>query len=415
MIRRRHVFYVEGYDPRGAEGYHDLFRRSWKRCRGAWHFGGELGELRLNSDLIAHWDIEAAGPNWRVITRYEFLRLEGVISANMAQPMWRQVPRALAWAVGDLLSGTTVRIFRAAWRFGLHLLYFQMLLWLWLGLSLAGGWLTGLAVARFGGLSVPGAIAIGCGIGIACFLLLRPLADRWQVVQINSCWPYLRELARGHASGFDVPIDAYAARIVAAARANDCDEIVVVGHSAAGVTACAVMARVFERDPDAGRHGPQILLLTLGSIMPAAALHPAAQKLRDAIKRLATEPSLSWIDCVSRKDVMNFWNFDPVAGIGVEAGAQRCNPLSWQVRFKEAVSPEFYRRLRLSLFRLHYQFIMSGDRAGPYDYLMLVAGPVAIAQWARHPQETAAAFAKDGAFAEPAGAGEAVEGVVVRR
>jgi hypothetical protein len=407
VIRRRHVFYVEGYDPRGAEGYYDLFRRSWKRCRGAWHFRGELGELALDSDLIAHWDVEATGPNWRVATRYEFLRLEGVIGANMAQPMWRQIPRALAWAAGDLASGTTMRIFRAAWRFGLHLLYFQMLLWLWLALALAGGWLAGLAAARLGALAAPGAIAIGGGIGIMCFLSLRPLADRLQVVQINSCWPYLRELARGAASAFDGPIDAYAARIVAAARAQDCDEIVVVGHSAAGVTACAVMARVFELDADAGRRGPQMLLLTLGSVMPAAALHPAAQKLRDAIGRLATEPSLTWIDCVSRKDVMNFWNFDPVAGIGVDAGAGRCNPLNWEVRFKEAVSPEFYRRLRLSLFRLHYQFIMSGDRAGPYDYLMLVAGPVPIAQWARHPRETAAAFAPDGAFAAPAAAGEA--------
>jgi hypothetical protein len=288
------------------------------------------------------------------------------------------------------------------------------LLLLWLGLALAGGWLAGLASARFGGLPAPGAIAIGGGIGFACFLSLRPLADRLQVVQINSCWPYLRELARGAASAFDRPIDAYAARIVAAARAQDCDEIVVVGHSAAGVTACAVMARVFELDADAGRRGPQLLLLTLGSVMPAAALHPAAQKLRDAIGRLATEPSLTWIDCVSRKDVMNFWNFDPVAGIGVDAGARRCNPLNWQVRFKEAVSPEFYRRLRLSLFRLHYQFIMSGDRAGPYDYLMLMVGPVAVARWARHPQETAAAFAPDGAFAEPAAAGEVGGSVVAQ-
>jgi hypothetical protein len=143
MIARRHVFYVEGYDPRGAEGYYDIFRRSWKRCRGVWHFEGKLGELALDSDLIAHWDIEAAGPNWRVATRYEFLRLEGVIAGNMAEPMWRQVPRALAWMAGDLVTGTTARIFRAAWRFGLHLLYFQMLLWLWLGLALAGGALAG--------------------------------------------------------------------------------------------------------------------------------------------------------------------------------------------------------------------------------------------------------------------------------
>ena len=180
MIRRRHVFYVEGYDPRGAEGYYDLFRRSWKRCRGAWHFGGELGELMLDSDLIAHWDIEAAGPNWRVATRYEFLRLEGVIGANMAEPMWRQIPRALAWAAGDLVSGTTVRIFRAAWRFGLHLLYFQMLLLLWLGLALAAGWLAGLAAAR----RPPGSrstTAIGTSVAMP-----RHRCQRWNCFRLSA-------------------------------------------------------------------------------------------------------------------------------------------------------------------------------------------------------------------------------------
>jgi hypothetical protein len=410
VIRRRHVFYVEGYDPRGAVGYYDIFQRSWKRCRSVWNFEGKLGELTLDSELIAHWDIEAAGPNWQVATRYEFLRLEGVIGANMAEPMWRQVPRALAWHADDLISGTTVRIFRAAWRFGLHLLYFQLLLWLWLGSAIVAGWLAAIVSARFGGLPDAAAVGVGIGIGFACFLLLRPLADRLQVVQINSCWPYLRAFARGHASTFDAPIDTYAARIVAAARAHESDEIIVVGHSAAGVTGSAVMARAFALDPDVGRHGPQIVLLTLGSVLPAAALHPAAHRMRDVIRRLATEPSLTWIDCVSRKDVMNFWDFDPVAGLGVELGAERCNPLTWTVRFREVVSPQYYRRLRLSFFRLHYQFIMSGDRRAPYDYLMLVAGPVAIAHWARNPNQTAAAFAQDGAFtgaAAPAGLAEA--------
>lgn len=408
LIARRQVFYVEGYDPRGAEGYYDIFQRSWKRCRKVWHLEGRLAELVLDSDLIAHWDIEATGANWRVATRYEFLRLEGVIGANMADPIWRQVMRAMAWMADDLVTGTTVRIFRAAWRFGLHLLYFQFLLLLWLALSVAGGSLAALAVMRVDGLPALAAIAIGAGIGVGFFVLLRPLAEWLQVVQINSCWPYLRELARGDASGFDAPIDAYAARIVAAAGASQADEIVVVGHSAAGVTACAVMARVLELDPDVGRRGPRIVLLTLGSVMPAAALHPDARSIRAAIARLAAEPSLTWIDCVSRKDVMNFWDFDPVAGTGVEVGAQRCNPLTWQVRFKEVVSAEYYRRLRLSFFRLHYQFIMSGDRPAPYDFVMLVAGPVAVAQWARHPHQTAAAFGPDGAFAAAAPA----EGVV---
>jgi hypothetical protein len=401
LIRRRQIFYVEGYDPRGAAGFYDLFVRAWKRARGVWGFEGKLGELVLDSELIAHWDIDAAGPNWQVATRYEFLRLEDIISANMAEPMWRQIPRALAWAIDDHATGTTARIFRAAWQFELHMLYFQTLLQLWLLLSLAGGVVAAAVAARLGG--APGflAAAVGIAAAIGCFAALRPLADRWHVVQINSCWPYLRAFARGQASPFDRPIDVYAARIVAAARAAQSEEIVVVGHSAAGVTASAVMARALELDPQLGAHGTRLVLLTLGSVMPAAALHPAAQRMRGMIARLATEPSLAWIDCVSRKDVMNFWNFDPVAGVGVEAGAARCNPLVWPVRFKEVVSPEYYKRLRLSFFRLHYQFIMSGDRRAPYDYVMLVAGPAAVAEWAGDPRAVAAAFAPDGAFAHP--------------
>jgi hypothetical protein len=408
VIRRRHVFFLKAYDPRGAEGYYELFRRSWERCRGAWRLEGKLGELKIDSELIASWDIEAAGPNWQAATRYEFLRLEGVVHANMAEPLWRQVPRALAWAIDDLISGTTARIFRAAWRVGVHLLYFQMLVALWLALALGVGWLAGFAAARFGW-PVAAAVPVGLASGLACFLLLRPLADRLQVLQITSCWPPLREFARGRASAFDAPVEAFAARLVAAARANAADEIVVVGHSAAGALAAAVMTRAFALDPDLGRRGPQIVLLTLGSVLPAAALHPAAQSMRDTIRRLAVEPSLAWIDCVSRKDVMNFWNFDPVAGVGVEALPQRCNPLSWEVRFKETVSPQYYRRLRRSFFRLHYQFIMSGGRRSPYDYLMLVAGPVGVADWASNPNHVAAAFAEDGALAVTDTAGHAAE------
>jgi hypothetical protein len=185
---------------------------------------------------------------------------------------------------------------------------------------------------------------------------------------------------------------------VAAARDGSADEIVVVGHSTGGVFAPAVIARALELDPDVGRRGPRLLLLTLGSLLPAAALHPGAHRMRDLIARLATEPSLVWIDCVSRKDVLNFWDFDPVSCIGRDLGARRCNPLAWTVRFKDLVSPEYYRRVRWRFLRMHFQFIISGDRRAAYDYVMLVVGPATIPERAAHPEAVAAAFAGDGAF-----------------
>ena len=199
MIARRHVIYVGGYDPQGAEGYYRLFERSWKRFLTIWPLTSKLGPLELDAQDFAHWDVEAAGPNWRVATRYEFLRQEHMIRANMAEPMTRQIPRALGWALDYLVSGAILRVLRTSWAFGLVLIYFQMMLIWWLVLSVVGGGLIAYAATHALGLPVLLVLAIGIACAFAIFALLRPLADRWFVVQINSHWPHLCAFARGRA------------------------------------------------------------------------------------------------------------------------------------------------------------------------------------------------------------------------
>ena len=95
LVRRRHVLYVEGYDPQGAEGYHNLFSRSFRRFLKNWPLQTSVSDVQIDSDDLAHWTIDVKGPNWQVATRYDFLRQEQMIRVNMAKPLWRQVPRAL--------------------------------------------------------------------------------------------------------------------------------------------------------------------------------------------------------------------------------------------------------------------------------------------------------------------------------
>jgi hypothetical protein len=398
LIRRRYVLYVEGYDPQGAEGYHRLFADSLRRFLKNWRLQAKAGELVIDSDDFAHWTVETAGPNWRVETRYEFLRQEQMIRANMAEPMWRQVPRALSWTVNYLFSGTLYRVYRASHQYGLALSYFQMLMLLWLGASALGGWLVGALLQRlFDGPAAVGWIA-GIVAALACFTLLRPLADKLFVVQINNHWPYLLEYARGEPTCFDRCIEAGARRVAEIAGANEVDEIVVVGHSGGGVTAPAVMVRALELDPELGRHGPRMVLLTPGALMPGIGLHRGAKRVHRDIARIAVEPSLQWVNVTARADVLNFYGFDPVAGIGIDAGPGRCNPLNWQVRLRDMIAPEFYRANRWNLFRMHYQFIMGNDMRAPYEYMMLVCGPVAVEQWARCDRATLACFGEDGSY-----------------
>jgi hypothetical protein len=136
--------------------------------------------------------------------------------------------------------------------------------------------------------------------------------------------------------------------------------------------------------------------------MPAFALHPAADRLRAAIRRIAVEPFMVWVDCQARKDVMNFWDFDPVEGVGIPVGAERRNPIVWSVRFRDMLSDEVYQKLRFNYFRMHYQFIMGNDLRGSYDYYLLTCGPVAVADWASGPDEVFHAFSPDSAYARDA-------------
>jgi hypothetical protein len=398
VIRRRHVFYVEGYDPRGAEGYHRLFTRELARFTKTWGIEAELSELVVDSDDIAHWTVATKAPNWQTFTRYEFVRFEHVVTAAARRPIVRQIARTLHWMFDDVASGAVWRTVRAAWRFALHLMVLQAPLLAWLALMIVAGCAAGIAVSRTTG-SVPIGLLIAGVVWAALFALLRPLADRSVLLQVANGWPIMRDFARGRASGYDRPVEAFAQRLVAAARADEVDEILIIGHSAGGLTAPIVTTRALDLDPDLGGHGSRVTLVTVGSLLPAFALHPAAERMRAAVRRLAIEPNLRWVDCQARKDIMNFWDFDPVAGVGVVVSGARTNPIVWPVRLRDMLTDAAYDRVRGSQFRMHYQYVMANDRRAPYDYFMLVCGPVPATEWAADPDAVVKRFDERARFA----------------
>ena len=391
-ITRRHVIYVSGYDPRGAQSFFDLLQRTCERFCKLWPVTATLRAIDMDADDIARWQLDLRGADWQVATRYDFLRMENFIRADMAQPMPRPLWRGLSWYAGDVVSGAQFRIFRAAWRFAVHLLWFQLLILAWAAVGVAAAFAAG-RILDVLGLPLAASIIIALTLGAAVLFALRPLADRWRIVQIISSWWTFRRFGRGRATWIDQAVECGARHLVAAARAGETDEVALVGHSSGGTIACAIMARALELEPELGRSGPPVVLLTLGSVMPAVALHPAARRMRAIVARLATAQTITWVDCQSRKDVMCFVDFDPVAGIGItELGAARRNPLLWRISFKEVIAPEKYKEFSWNHFRIHYQYIMAGDRPGPYDYLLLVGGPMPIAEWPTHDREFFAAF-----------------------
>jgi hypothetical protein len=95
---------------------------------------------------------------------------------------------------------------------------------------------------------------------------------------------------------------------------------------------------------------------------------------------LAVEPSVDWIDCQARKDVMNFYQFDPITSHGIDVGTARRNPKIVPVRFRDIIRPEYYQKFRWQFFRVHFQFVMANERPNAYDFFMIVCGPVPLSE-----------------------------------
>ena len=60
--------------------------------------------------------------------------------------------------------------------------------------------------------------------------------------------------------------------------------------------------------------------------------------MREDVHRIAVEPTILWVDAQARADWLNFYDFDPVEGIGIDTGAWRRNPLIWKVRLRDMLA-----------------------------------------------------------------------------
>ena len=403
MVRRRHVIYVQGYDPRGLAEYYRMFRGEFRKFLALYGLKGEVARVAGAPDRSASlWSVNTQGRDWHVDTTYEFLRWEDIIRRDFERPMGWAIVAALHALLGGIFQGGLFRVLRAHWRFGLFILYPYVLL---LGWFVSAG-LVGTAVAALGahlGIHAPLPALLGIGAAIAAFLAaIRFTEPTTYMLYLFQDAASTAQYARRQRTDWEERLETFAGYVIEAAQSGAADEIVVVGHSSGSFLAVDVLTRALARDPDLGRHGPRVVLLTIGANLPIVGFHRGAQWFRDLIARLAFEPSIDWVDYQSRRDVMNFFPFNPVTGHRIEVGDRRLSLTVVPVQFRDVVSPERFAWLRWHFFSLHFQFLRANEKPNAYDYFMIVAGPFSLPQRVAMPREVTDAVAGDESAARAA-------------
>lgn len=377
--RKRHVFHIAGYDPASPDQFYRRFSRQFDIFKRTWNVDGTLS-ARDAASLFPRWSISTRGANWTSETTFELLDWDDLISRDSRRTLAVRLARTAVTYLDLLFTGTLWRYLLANARYFAFSVVPPLQA---VALGVAATLIAAYAAAAF-----VEATAVQCVVTVLAALVLfvvflKLAGPRWRMFQAFDDWILSLDYIRGTRRDLDDKIDQFAAQIVACARTDQNDEIVVIGHSLGATFAVDALARALDLDPALAARRAKICLVTVGATIPKCALHPAAHRLRERIAQVVAEQSVLWAEYQAREDAISFYRFDPVSltRIGEKADRLDSKPIIRRINVKNLLSPDVYKRFRLRVLRLHYQFVSANDIRAVYDYFMMICGPVLAAAW----------------------------------
>ena len=385
QVRKRSVFYISGFDPKGAAHYHTLYRDESAKQTQVSGMSVEVGRRQRTAHGNTFWQVTShnpatsESPESRVETHYEFLRWDDIVREhwprNQIRLRWDMV--TTTWL--NLRHGALWRMLKLAWPPVMAIFTpFILLCATFLGLPL-------IAVLIF--FVVSSALGFWAAAVSTCFIVAAGIqGGRWLEKKYSMFWlmrsyAFTAKQAQGQVPELDARLSAHAQTILNRLTHNEDDEILVVAHSSGTIMATSVLAKALRLDPPLGARGPAISFLTLGQWMPLLASLPQAQDFRDDLHVLATAEGINWIDFTAPPDGCCFALVDPISAGGISAAfRQKDRPKLLSPRFAEMFEPSDYAAIRSDKLRIHFQYLMASSKPVIYDYFAITAGPLALAK-----------------------------------
>jgi len=381
-VRRRHVFYVPGYDPMPPRRYRELYRVEGKKQ--AKISGYELsikGSTGQNERY--HWLVNTQIDGAETDTRIEFLRWNDIVFDSMRnsipQTYWLLL-KTLWLYVSSGTLGALGRLRRApilAAMYPVVVLVGQVAFSVFLG-KILGEYIGGV---------------VGLSLGVGFFYLMLVLFRRFD--KHFFAYYLLHDFAFWAQDEGAMPevlgnrVSKFCDRICEALD-SDVDEVLIIGHSSGAHLAVVLAAEVLRRRDNT----PTLALLTLGQAIPVTSFLPAAWDLRRDLQQISMREDIKWLDVSAPGDGACFALSDPVSVSGVALSARKYGPTVISAAFSQTLSAESQSGTRWRFLRRHIQYLCAFDYPVEYDYFKITAGPVSLKARFAHRSSTASVIEK---------------------
>lgn len=374
-VRRRHVFYIPGYDPFPPRRYRELYRTESALQAG-------ISGYRINqqpkpaTDGPYGWHVSAAVDGHNTETDIVILQWSDIVRDSMQAGIWATYALLVRTAWIYFSGGVMFRLFRLRAGPGIAAMYPVIMLLGQLATALAVAGLVGWGLAHV----LPQWLGYALGLGVVAPILhgFRKIDGKFFVHYLLLDFAFTAKHKGRNPPELETRLDEFANLIAQALQNPDLDEVLVVGHSSGVHLGVSVLARVI-RAGHATDTVPDLGFMSLGHAVPMQSYLPDAQDLRLDLRYLSTRPELFWLDVTAPGDGCCYALCDPVASSGAAPETGKRWPLVISAAFTQSLRAETYRKLRRRYFRLHFQYLCAFDAPKDYDYFLITAGPLTLA------------------------------------
>lgn len=367
-IKKRIVYYLSGFDPRGVRHYHSLYKEHAKKQGRINGMEFHISPRKKVHNHLYEWTIEADDQGQKVYTQYRFLSWDDIIrnewSSGLASYYKDLIYCIDAYIFNGLVfsfAKASPKQMMAAFYPVVYLIaalasavYVAITICLWLG-----GWIS----------VFPGVLA-----GWAILTLFERFGNKIGVFWLLRIYAFSVRWGRDEVRSIEERIDHFANEIAKTVKDSDeVDEIVLVSHSVGTILAVSVLAHVLDKT----ECWEKFAMVTLGECIPLVSFQPNATAFRRELGRIAIQKGLVWIDYTSPIDGACFplHDFMESSSIMLEKGE---GPLYLSPRFHKLYDKIFYLKLRRDWYKTHFLYLMSTQKRGAYDYYAMTAGAESI-------------------------------------
>lgn len=368
-VKRRVVYYLSGFDPRGVRHYHALYKEHFQKQSAINGITGGVSSRKKIHNHLYQWEIDAHERGESIHTTYRFLSWDDIIRAEWSSGIMSYYKDLIYCIIAYIVNGLVFSFAKASPKQMMAAFYPVVYL---LGI-LAGALYAGLMLYDL----IGGWIGIiGAGIGaLGIVLLFERIGNQIGVFWLLRIYAFSVRWGKGEVRAIEERIDHFADEVARAVREENADEVLLISHSVGTILSVSVLARALEKTADWDKFG----MVTLGECIPLVSFQPDAGKYRDELQAIAHHQNLIWLDYTAPIDGACFPLHDFMKSSGIDRVGGRF-PIFLSPRFHILFDKISYKKLRSDWYTTHFLYLMSNDKAGEYDYFAITAGAQSVCQ-----------------------------------